>query len=481
MKPRPQRKLIFFAIFALVAVCVYQAYWLVDIYSDLSVKLDKDIREAMRSSDFEEIIARVEQLKDESYGGRMDITVGPDDNKEKAVVMSEYTPRSNDRSAGSGDGDSGNNIAYDDFVNMLRSEREVMQVGLHVQRGIHTGLDALRPVDVELYDSLLRNKLDSLGLRAGSATLLLADTADGIDTLSMVGGPVTQPADTFRLDIDSSGRRYYRLIVGHDSLTVPLAMGSVLLFSFFTLLILVVAFWQMFKMLKRMRQLDDMKTDFTNNMTHELKTPIAVATAANDVLLNFGHKCSPEKVTRYLTICREQMSVLSELVEQILESSMERRQSLRLEMEYVKVLPVLEKVVRNHQLKSEAKPWFDISVDPDMTVNADRRHFTHIVSNIIDNAIKYSPTEPRIAVRGWIDNGRRRIITVKDNGIGIAEDRQRFVFDKFYRVPGGDLHEVKGYGLGLYYVKSMMDRFGGSVTLKSRPGKGTVFKLVFNE
>ena len=175
------------------------------------------------------------------------------------------------------------------------------------------------------------------------------------------------------------------------------------------------------------------------------------------------------------------MSVLSELVEQILESSMERRQSLRLEMEYVKVLPVLEKVVRNHQLKSEAKPWFDISVDPDMTVKSDRRHFTHIVSNIIDNAIKYSPTEPRIAVRGWIDNDRRRIITVKDNGIGIAEDRQRFVFDKFYRVPGGDLHEVKGYGLGLYYVKSMMDRFGGSVTLKSRPGKGTVFKLVFNE
>ena len=478
MKPRPQRKLIFFAIFALVAVCVYQAYWLVDIYSDLSVKLDKDIREAMRSSDFEEIIARVEQLKDESYGGRMDITVGPDDNKEKAVVMSEYTPRSDDRSAGSGDGDSGNNIAYDDFVNMLRSEREVMQVGLHVQRGIHTGLDALRPVDVELYDSLLRNKLDSLGLRAGSATLLLADTADGIDTLSMVGGPVAQPADTFRLDIDSSGRRYYRLIVGHDSLTVPRAMGSVLLFSFFTLLILVVAFWQMFKMLKRMRQLDDMKTDFTNNMTHELKTPISVSYAAVDALLNFSDPVN-EKQKKYLTIVKDQLIHLTGLVEQILTLAVENRSTFRLRPETISLNELVNSLIEQYKLKASKPVEFTCSIPEDIELVADRTHLYNMLSNLIDNAIKYADKEPcRIEATARQDN-HETTISITDNGPGISEANQRQIFDKFFRVPSGNIHNVKGYGLGLYYVKDMMGKHGGTARVESVPGKGSTFTLHF--
>lgn len=479
-------KLIFLAVIALLAITAYQAYWLVNIYSEFSAVLRNDIQEAMRASDFEEIISRVERLKDESYGGKMDIKVGPDESREKAVVINEYTPRGADTLPTSPldeDLDKGedNKIVYDDFVNMLRSEKDVIQVGLHMQRGIHSGLDLLRPVDVATYDSILSRKLDSLGLRSRHITLLLRDDAgENPDTLAVAGGHVTEEADTFRLDINSRRDMRHELILEKDRLAVPRQMRSMLLFSLFTLLILVLAFWYMIGMIKRMRILDDMKTDFTNNMTHELKTPIAVATAANDVLLDFGHKCSPEKVHKYLSICREQMGLLSELVEQILSLSMERRKQMKLEIEDVEVLPVVEKVVANHILKSGKEPQVEICIPAEMTVRADRRHFSNIVSNLVDNAIKYSPGCPRLIIKGFGGHDGKKVLTVEDNGIGISSERQRFVFDKFYRVPNGNLHDVKGYGLGLYYVRSMMEKFGGSVSLKSEPGNGSVFKLVFN-
>jgi signal transduction histidine kinase len=221
-----------------------------------------------------------------------------------------------------------------------------------------------------------------------------------------------------------------------------------------------------------------MKSDFTNNMTHELKTPIAVAYAANDALLNFDITKDQTKTKKYLTIGQQQLRRLSGLVEQILSMSMERRKNMKLNIEEVIIQPILESLIAEQNFKADIPVDISFNIPKDLSIKVDRNHFAHIISNLLDNAIKYSTGKAEIKVTAHKDKDYTEI-TIADKGIGIATDKQKYIFDKFYRVPHGNLYEVKGYGLGLYYVKSMMDRFHGNISVKSELGKGTTFKLRF--
>lgn len=476
------------ATLAICAIVCYQAYWLTDIYDTLTSNLQRDIQEAMRASDFEEITHRVAVLKEENIGGKMQVKVGVDEEHEKGVVGNNYKDSheiKNEAEEGEKmDKEMDSELAYDDFANVLRSEKEVMNVGLHMQRGIHSGLDALKPSNVQYYDSVLTRRLDSLGVQGRHRTRHLAyakTIGEGeAKTLYINKGTHFAQADTFHLALNIEENQEYELLVEKSLLALPRQMYSPILFSIFTLLILIVAFWYIISMLKKTWALDEMKSDFTNNITHELKTPIAVAYAANDALLNFDGKSNPEKLKKYLTICQDQLSVLSELVEQILSLSMERRKSMHLEMEDVEVAQVVEKIVSNHKLKTKKPLTIDVQLADNMTVHADRMHFSNIINNLVDNAIKYSSDEIHITITGEVLEDGKKIITVKDQGIGISHDQQQYIFDRFYRVPHGNLHNIKGYGLGLYYVKNMMKRFNGTISLNSALGKGSTFKLEFN-
>ena len=218
-----------------------------------------------------------------------------------------------------------------------------------------------------------------------------------------------------------------------------------------------------------------MKDDFTNNMTHELKTPIAVAYAANDALLNFGTDADGTKRTRYLRICQEQLTRLGGLVEQILSLSMERRHSFRLHRTTFPVADILAPLIEQHKLKADKPVRISTRLTPPgLEVNADRTHFSNIVSNLLDNAIKYSAGQAEVEIEARQEGGAF-ILSVRDKGTGIPKDKLAHVFDKFYRVPTGNLHPVKGYGLGLYYVKTMVERHGGTVEVESEPGRGSEF------
>ena len=228
--------------------------------------------------------------------------------------------------------------------------------------------------------------------------------------------------------------------------------------------------------------LEEMKSDFTNNITHELKTPIAVAYAANDALLNFNQAEEKAQRDKYLRICQEQLQRLSGLVEQILSMSMERRRTFRLHPEEFAIRDILETLIEQHKLKAESSVHISVDIEPeDLSVLADRTHFSNIISNLIDNAIKYSHGEAEVAIhcRKMAGEGQNEQteISVSDHGIGIAPEKQKHIFDKFYRVPTGNLHDVKGYGLGLFYVKTMIEKHGGSVSVKSELGKGSTFTI----
>ncbi len=254
-------------------------------------------------------------------------------------------------------------------------------------------------------------------------------------------------------------------------------MTGILATSFIILLILGFSFWFLIRTLLRQKTLEEIKSDFTNNITHELKTPIAVAYAANDALLNFNQAEEKTKRDQYLRICQEQLQRLSSLVEQILSMSMERRKTFRLHPEEVNLKELIVSLVEQHQLKADKPMQITLEIEPEtLTIVVDRTHFSNIISNLIDNAVKYSKERADITIR-CRQTEQTVTISIADRGIGIPLDKQKHIFDKFYRVPTGNLHNVKGYGLGLFYVKSIVEKHGGTITVKSEPGKGSIFTI----
>lgn len=161
--------------------------------------------------------------------------------------------------------------------------------------------------------------------------------------------------------------------------------------------------------------------------------------------------------------------------------SMERRKTFRLHPEELRIQEILEPLIEQHKLKAGKPVHISVDIAPsNMTVLADRTHFSNILSNLIDNAIKYSHEEAEIDIHCrtvCTGTNEQTEISVTDHGIGIAPQKQKHIFDKFYRVPTGNLHDVKGYGLGLFYVKTMTEQHGGSISVKSEIGKGSTFTI----
>ena len=162
------------------------------------------------------------------------------------------------------------------------------------------------------------------------------------------------------------------------------------------------------------------------------------------------------------------------MVEQILSMSMERRRQFRLSIEAVDVAALLQPIIEQQQLKADKPVVFKTRIEPEgLTIQADRAHLSNILNNLIDNAIKYSSDEARVEIAATA-----AAISVTDHGMGIAPDKLPHIYDKFYRVPTGNLHDVKGYGLGLFYVKTMVEKHGWSIDVSSTRGEGTTFTII---
>lgn len=213
----------------------------------------------------------------------------------------------------------------------------------------------------------------------------------------------------------------------------------------------------------------------SHNMTHELKTPIAIAYSANDALLNCGGHNSPGKRERFLRMALDQLTRLSGMVEQILAMSMERRSTVALDSEKIALKPFLEEIAVAQRLRAQKPTSVHVEVSPaSLEVLADPTHLGNVISNLIENAIKYSRDSVEINIRA--DRGS---ISVADNGIGIPAKSLPLIFNKFYRVPTGDRQDVRGYGIGLYYVRGIVEKMGWSISAASTPGKGSPTSRIF--
>ena len=354
-------------------------------------------------------------------------------------------------------------------MEMLEEQISVTELASMIQKGLHLGVDRFEGTRYEKYDSLLTASLRQLGL-SGEHQLLCIKT-DTVFRHTTPGYIPSKVARHYEYDWDNYGR--YELTIEPTTGWVLREMLGILIASGLIILLLGIAFYFLIKTILRQRTLDEMKSDFTNNITHELKTPIAVAYAANDALLNFDQQVEEGKRRHYLTLCRQQLERLSGMVEQILSMSMERRRQFKLNLESVCLAELLQPVIEQQQLKADKPVSITTRIDPeDLAVEADRAHLSNMLNNLIDNAIKYSQDEAVIVIQATPSS-----ISVSDHGMGIAADKLPHIYDKFYRVPTGDVHDVKGYGLGLFYVKTMVDKHGWSIDVESTKGKGTTFTI----
>ncbi len=231
-------------------------------------------------------------------------------------------------------------------------------------------------------------------------------------------------------------------------------------------------------MIFRQKKISEIKNDFIHNMTHELKTPIATISLASQMLQDDSLPKESKNFKNISNIIDEETKRLSQQVEKVLQIAIFEKGKLKLKLTEITVEDIIEKVLNNFSLRvAELNGSLVSYLDENKSViMADKMHFTNIIYNLLDNAVKYSKEKPDIEIRTQ-KKKTKVVITIADKGIGISKDDQKRVFDKFYRVPTGDIHNVKGFGLGLSYVKKIVESHNGNIKLSSKFNKGTTFEI----
>jgi two-component system phosphate regulon sensor histidine kinase PhoR len=251
------------------------------------------------------------------------------------------------------------------------------------------------------------------------------------------------------------------------------------IFSTILLLLVIIGFGITIFKLFRQKQLSEIQKDFINNMTHEFRTPIATIQLSTEVLKNNQGIQANQRLFQYASIIENEANHLENQVDRVLQVARQENHSLHLEKTPVDVHEVIGQTVHDFENSIHQKGGrFRLELHATRPVIiADRLHFTNILFNLADNAIKYAPC-PLVVFRTF-DHHQGITIRVEDNGPGIPRKYQKFLFTKFFRIPTGNLHEVKGFGLGLNYVKLYTNSFGGTIRVQSEPGKGSNFILNF--
>lgn len=280
---------------------------------------------------------------------------------------------------------------------------------------------------------------------------------------------------------------FHEVTVGfHNPITYKVQLGNTtpylsnkiltpILLSIFLVCFTVVSFSLLYHNLQRQRRLADIKNEFISNITHELKTPIATVSVAIEALRSFNSSLDPQKTKEYLDISANELQRLSLLVDKVLKLSMFENKEIELRYEPLDMKTLLQEVTASLRLQFEKyKVQVDVVTEGDTRLEGDRLHLVSIIYNLIDNAMKYSNSHPKITIRlAGLEHSVNLLI--QDAGIGIPAEYKDKVFDKFFRVPTGNVHNAKGYGLGLSYVSHVVKKHRGTIKLESTEGLGSTF------
>ena len=273
-------------------------------------------------------------------------------------------------------------------------------------------------------------------------------------------------------------KRVFTLYILKLRWSIAKSFTPVLILSMVLILIILGTFIYSIRVIQNQKKNTRIKTDFINNMTHELKTPIATIGLACEALTDKNIKLDNTSQNRFLKTIKSENERLGKLVENVLESSVSVKASPELKLEVFNIEEVIKKAIKSIQLSYNTRNG-KIKTDflaQNKIIEADKLHITNVIHNLLDNSLKYSSKSPLVTI-STRDVIGGLIIRIKDNGIGIAKDNHKRIFEKLFRVPTGDLHNVKGFGLGLSYVKSIIDLHKGKIMVESTLKNGSTFTV----
>lgn len=409
-------------------------WYLHSLYKSIKEQTMQTVTECFRRADILEIISRF------NHGPKVDDSFI----KMTLVVQGEKTPG-----------------GHYDYPNILDNLNKTMSQYFHI---VEESDKNMKRRDIEKLNILFMTELNSSGLYPKETMVYpFEKNTEGCEGMWSI--------DFAMADGQSP---IYKVCFSPLNGHILRRMSGIIFTSAAILLLMGFLIWYLLYSVGRLRTIEQMKDDFTHNMTHELKTPVAVAYSAADSMLRYYDQSDEARNKQFLNIILKRLSFLSGMIENILSMSMERFKTMKLNIESVKVKSVVEDVAGMMKLKAEKPVEIVVDIPDKLSIQSDTLHLGNILSNLLDNAIKYSGHSVNIVIKANED-----CLIIEDNGLGIAKENLPYIFDKFYRVTSGDRYEVGGYGLGLFYVKQIVELHGWNIDVASKPGQGSTFIIRF--
>ena len=458
----------FIIVIAVIFGC--NVYYLISLYNSIKANVERDVMTALADADIDDLMYRAGRAQ----GLASDVKVQEDMDEYDAPRKAEASTYKDEHGQLISVRTEADGTVVEKRAKLSENSSYSNQMIDAMSRQFHAIMEKYIPYDLAVMDSVLRNQLSH---RFIYPDFLCVEVVDSNDSVICRNPEFNEAAglDSFRYNINPDEGIYYKAYMTPLTSHIISEMSGVIVTIFLLMVAFTMAFWYLFRTVSRLRTIEEMKDDFVSNMTHELKTPIAIAYSANDALLNYDTANDPQKKVTYLYIANKQLKRLGELVENILAMSMERRKTMKLKPETILLRPFIEEIAAAQHMRGEKEITVNVDVDEAAAIEADKAHLSNILNNLIDNAIKYSGDSVEITL-----SGNEREISVKDNGIGIPAKSIPYLFNKFYRVPHGNRQDVRGYGIGLYYVKSILDKMGWNIDVRSKEKEGSVFTIKFS-
>ncbi|GFI38414.1 alkaline phosphatase synthesis sensor protein PhoR [Muribaculaceae bacterium] len=458
-------------IVVIAAIFTCNVYYLVSLYNSIRSNVERDVMTALADADIDDLMYRAGRAQALASNVQMQEDI-EEYNAPRKAEASTYKDENGQLISVRTEADG---TVIEERAMLSENSSYSNQMVDAMSRQFHAIMDKYIPYDMAVMDSVLYNQLSNRFIYPEFLCVEVVNSNDSV----ICGNPKLNGElglDSFSFNINSDEGIYYKAYMTPLTRHILSQMFGIIITVFLLMIAFSLAFWYLFRTVSRLRTIEEMKDDFVSNMTHELKTPIAIAYSANDALLNYDTSNDPDKKTKYLTIANKQLKRLGELVENILAMSMERRKTMKLRPEDIPLREFVEEIAAAQRMRGDKNITINVNVADNIIVEADRTHLANVLNNLIDNAIKYSDESVEITI-----TGNDKDLSVKDNGIGIPSKSIPYLFNKFNRVPHGNRQDVRGYGIGLYYVKSILDKMGWSIEVKSTEGKSSVFTIKFNK
>lgn len=468
---------------SLLLLLVFQVFWLTKVWEDevdalrketrqVFVNSVRDIQDSLVNEIYVEPLAlKLNKVKKSQNGSMTRIDISKDHLHDSAQVITFFKKEKNIERLSF---ESDTSLEFS-FRSQFREDldEDVGSLSLFVELASSDSLDGFTWSQQD--GANIKTILESQLMRAIKKTDLpltydfqeLKDTVKG-DTRAII---------THRYTDLPSGKKYAVSFQEYHGYIFQRILPQIL-FSVFLFCMIALAFVLIYRSLQQQWRLAQIKNDFISNITHELKTPITTVGVAIEALRSFHVLQDPAKTQEYLDISSQELNRLTILVDSVLKMALFEQKEPELKQENIDLKELIQSILDSMKLQFEkvaAQVNFRFT-DADFNIWGDRLHLTSVLYNLLDNALKYSQQQPIIEMGLSTDGGNIKL-TVKDEGMGISSEYRDKVFEKFFRIPTGDRHNIKGYGLGLTYVASVVDKHEGHIAIDSELGAGTCFTI----